>query len=64
VETEWQRMEWIHLAQDRAPLRAVVNTPMNIMAPQRVRIILLLINGRIRRRGLAYGVRLWQIYRQ
>jgi hypothetical protein len=29
----WQGMDWIHLAQDRDKLRAVVNTVMNIRVP-------------------------------
>jgi hypothetical protein len=33
-EIEWEDMNWIHLAQDRDQWRALVNTVMNIRAPQ------------------------------
>jgi len=29
-ETGWEDMDWIHLAQDRNKLQAVVNTVMNL----------------------------------
>jgi len=32
-ETGWEGVDWIHLAQDRDQLPAVVNTVMNIQVP-------------------------------
>jgi hypothetical protein len=32
-EIRWSRMDWIHLAEDRDYLRAVVNTLMNLPVP-------------------------------
>jgi hypothetical protein len=35
-ETGWGSMDWIHLAQDRDQLRALVNTAMNFRVPLKV----------------------------
>jgi hypothetical protein len=32
-ETEWEVVDWIHLAQDRHHWWAVVNTVMNLQVP-------------------------------
>jgi hypothetical protein len=32
-ETGWERVDWIHLAQDRYQWRAVMNTVMNLRVP-------------------------------
>jgi hypothetical protein len=32
-ETEWSRMDWIDLAQDRGQWRALVNTILNLRFP-------------------------------
>jgi hypothetical protein len=32
-ETEWEVVEWIHLAQDRDQWGALVNTAMNLQVP-------------------------------
>jgi hypothetical protein len=29
----WEGVDWMHLAQDRAQWRAVVNTVMNLLVP-------------------------------
>jgi len=35
-ETEWEGVDWIHLAQDRDQLWAVVNMVMNLWVPIKV----------------------------
>jgi len=32
-DTGWGRVDWMHLAQDRNQLRALVNTVMNLRVP-------------------------------
>jgi hypothetical protein len=32
-ETGWEGVDWMHLAQDRDPWRAFVNTVMNLWVP-------------------------------
>jgi hypothetical protein len=33
METVWEGVDWIHLAQDRDQWRVVVNTVMNLWVP-------------------------------
>jgi len=33
METRWEGVDWIHLAQDRVQWRALVNTVMDLRAP-------------------------------